>query len=264
MYDQVEVDLKFLIFGMIIPYACLFPVSPGNQGLKDQVLALKWVRDNIAAFGGNPNSITIFGESVGGTSVQLHMLSPLSRGLFHRGISQSGAAMCFWANTYNASQKALKVGETFKCPTNNSEEMVDCLRKVPARYLASAQLAFIEWFLFPFVVFGPTVEYNHEGAFMTKSPEQYYVDGEAQKVTWINGLNPDEFGWIVAAMFWARAHMEDINNEWDRVGPIFLALDYNSTEVNVERARKIWDFYMGSEKLSFETRRQFSHVSYVA
>jgi carboxylesterase type B len=57
-------------------------VCPGNNGLKDQVAALRWVRDNIAAFGGNPSSVTIFGNGAGGASVQYHMLSPASRGVW--------------------------------------------------------------------------------------------------------------------------------------------------------------------------------------
>lgn len=53
---------------------------PGNNGLKDQVMILKWVEENIAAFGGNPNDVTIFGQSSGGASVGLHMFSHLSKG----------------------------------------------------------------------------------------------------------------------------------------------------------------------------------------
>ena len=57
---------------------------PGNAGLRDQSLALKWVNQNIANFGGNPGMVTIFGESAGALSVSLHLLSPLSAGLFQR------------------------------------------------------------------------------------------------------------------------------------------------------------------------------------
>uniref|UniRef100_A0A1B0GND0 Carboxylic ester hydrolase n=1 Tax=Phlebotomus papatasi TaxID=29031 RepID=A0A1B0GND0_PHLPP len=70
---------------------------PGNAGLKDQTMALRWVKDNIFYFGGNPNCVTLFGESAGGASVHYHLISNLSRGLFHRAIIQSGSAFNHWA-----------------------------------------------------------------------------------------------------------------------------------------------------------------------
>lgn len=59
------------------------PDCPGNCGLKDQALAMKWVKNNIDKFGGDPENITIFGESAGGISVHLHMISPYSRGILN-------------------------------------------------------------------------------------------------------------------------------------------------------------------------------------
>lgn len=70
---------------------------PGNAGLKDQNLALRWVKNNIHHFGGDPNNVTLIGESAGGCSVHHHMLSKQSKGLFHKGVPMSGNALHSWA-----------------------------------------------------------------------------------------------------------------------------------------------------------------------
>jgi cholinesterase len=66
---------------------------PGNAGLKDQTLALKWIKDNIKNFGGDPDNVTLFGTSAGGASVHYHMISDKSKGLFHRAIPMSGTSL---------------------------------------------------------------------------------------------------------------------------------------------------------------------------
>ena len=70
---------------------------PGNAALKDQNLALKWVKNNIHHFGGDSNNITLFGESAGACSVHHHMLSERSKGLFHKAIPMSGCALNNWS-----------------------------------------------------------------------------------------------------------------------------------------------------------------------
>jgi para-nitrobenzyl esterase len=92
----VTLNYRLGIFGFMA-HPALSKESPnhvsGNYGFLDQVAALKWVRENIAGFGGDPNNVTIFGESAGAVSVAAHLCSPLSRGLFHRAILQSPAIL---------------------------------------------------------------------------------------------------------------------------------------------------------------------------
>jgi len=103
--------------------------APGNFGMKDQVEALRWVKKNIAAFGGDANRVTIFGESAGGMSVHFHTLSPLSNGLFQAGISESGSALMPLSFRVNGMlSQAQRLADAAGCPTENSEELVSCLR----------------------------------------------------------------------------------------------------------------------------------------
>ena len=85
----------------------------GNQGFRDQIAALEWVQSNISKFGGNPENVTIFGESAGSWSVNVLQASPLSQGLFHKVIGQSGARLLPLTHLTTAtdySESALEVG----------------------------------------------------------------------------------------------------------------------------------------------------------
>lgn len=118
---------------------------PGNFGLKDKILVLKWIQENIISFGGDNTRVTIFGNSAGAASVTYLMQSPLATGLFHRAISQSGINLSYWARPAEpgvSAKRASKVGHIVGCPLkkhnnkNNNNitddvnwaEMVNCLR----------------------------------------------------------------------------------------------------------------------------------------
>lgn len=74
----------------------------------DQALAIRWLKDNAKAFGGNPDLITLFGESAGGSAVNLHLLSPVTRGLATRGIIQSGTLNAPWSHI--SAERAVDIG----------------------------------------------------------------------------------------------------------------------------------------------------------
>ena len=78
--------------GWALPGFAVLDGAPTNLGLRDQIAALQWVRDNVAAFGGDPGYVTVFGESAGGMSVATLMASPAAQGLFHRAASRAGSA----------------------------------------------------------------------------------------------------------------------------------------------------------------------------
>lgn len=114
--------------------------ASGNQGLRDQIAALHWVRENIEKFGGNPENVTIFGESAGSLSVSLLQASPLAKGLFHRVIGQSGGAfqpMWYRDRTTTYAESAEQTGQKFVqalIPDNEAPSLT-ALRELPAEHI---------------------------------------------------------------------------------------------------------------------------------
>ncbi|XP_072309586.1 bile salt-activated lipase-like [Eucyclogobius newberryi] len=102
------------------------PDLPGNYGLWDQQAAIAWVHRNIRSFGGDPNNITLFGESAGGASVNFQILTPHNKGLIRRAISQSGVALCPWGIIQSPRRVAEEVALKVNCPTDS--RMAACLK----------------------------------------------------------------------------------------------------------------------------------------
>ena len=122
--------------------------APGNLGLHDQYLVLLWVRDNIAVFGGDPGNISLMGVSAGAMCIMCHLISPFSRGLFHRAISLSGSYSSVLlhndrAPRYYATALALRLG--YSGDKDNSRDLLAFLQTVSSQDILAAQLMFKDW-----------------------------------------------------------------------------------------------------------------------
>lgn len=164
------------------------------MGLKDQTLALKFVRDNIQQFGGDPGQVTIFGESAGGASVHFHMLSDMSKGLFHKAISQSGLAVNPWALTNDPVSQARKFASNLGCSSDNSKEVVFCMKNLTAMEVVSGHLGVSDPLREIIDVFVPTVELNitDGNTFLAEHPKKLLQAGKINKVPAIIGFNSEE------------------------------------------------------------------------
>jgi para-nitrobenzyl esterase len=153
----------------------------GDYGLMDQQAALRWVRRNIASFGGDPHNVTIFGESAGGLSVLSQVASPQARGLFDRAIVESGS--------YNLTQASLSsaetAGEAFAASAGCTSQTAACLRSLPVSAILASQTAA-----------GYTPNINSE--VLPETLKTAFAAGNFNRVPVINGTNRDEWRLFVA------------------------------------------------------------------
>ena len=173
------------------------PEATGNMGLKDQIFVLKWVQENIDKFGGDRDNVTLFGLSAGSASVEYLLISPLSKGLFHKAILQSGSSLNHWALNYEPNKLVLKLLEKmgYSGSTNNNREIYEYLLASPASLLIEASSKAIEdvtnKMYFGFV---PTIEkdFGNDYAVITDSPYNLLIQGKFNRVPVIKGFCNNE------------------------------------------------------------------------
>ncbi|XP_012525770.2 venom carboxylesterase-6 [Monomorium pharaonis] len=238
-------------------------VLPGNMGLKDQSMALRWVSENIEWFGGDPQKVTLVGLSAGGASVHYHYLSQLSAGLFQNGISFSGTALTCAAQTENSLEKAKKLSALMGCPTTTSRDMIRCMRYRPARAIVQASSEFMPFLKTPFAPFGPVVErFGTEAPFIDKTPVEIINSGNVQDVPWITGITSEEGLYPVAEFINNDENLKLLNDNWDDLAPHFLDFNYTiPKDKHVEIARLIKKHYFGTKPIDRHSTKELIQMT---
>ncbi|XP_070490460.1 venom carboxylesterase-6-like [Chironomus tepperi] len=237
-------------------------VLPGNLGMKDQVEALKWVQRNIKAFNGDPDKVTLVGYSAGGASVQMHYMSPLSKGLFKNGISHSGNALNPWVFMENARSKAHKVAEYMDCPYDDHQKMLECLKQKPTEELVVTLKNFQPFLYNPFSPLGLVVEPAHESAFISEHPRTLLENGKFSHRPWLFTQVKDE-GLYPGAEFYSKPeYLDEIDKNWEAIAPYIL--HYNDETDNKDKLAKassmIREFYIGDGKICRNNFKAFINI----
>nr|XP_003218004.1 PREDICTED: acetylcholinesterase [Anolis carolinensis] len=172
-------------------FLSLPPAVPGNMGLWDQHLALTWIKQNAAAFGGDPKRVTIFGHSAGAASVGFHLLSPKSEPLFAQAVLQSGAIYAS-ASPGKAKNNSLEFSQLLGCGEGNENEIVSCLQDKNAVEFPQHEASLSKKKpLYP--VFEPTAD----GEFLTDDPQSLLDSQHVQIKPVLTGVASDEAAPIV-------------------------------------------------------------------
>lgn len=184
----VTLNYRLNVFGFmgLTELAAEDPAYPyaGNQALLDQRAALLWVQDNIAAFGGDPDNVTIFGESAGSFDVCAHVVSPMSAGLFHRAISESGGCTVGVQSAESSVAASDILAEAVGCDA--APDRLACMRAAPLADLLDAGP------LVALVGEGTNLALSVDGGFLPERPRETFDRGELPRIPYLMGSNSDE------------------------------------------------------------------------
>ncbi|XP_014300470.1 juvenile hormone esterase isoform X2 [Microplitis demolitor] len=211
--DVVVVVISYRL-GLLGFLSLDLPEATGNAGLKDQILALKWVNKNIKKFGGNPNNVTIFGISSGASSVDYHILSDKSQGLFHRSISMSGSSLCFWSitTTPQIQNYAYQVAHNMGYTVNNNTELLKLLQNESAEKMIKAA-AKITSNKRPFK---PVIENENiagDSAFITKCFIEKFKTGNFNRLPHMMGFMAQEAILYLAPLTKLKQNVRELRNK---------------------------------------------------
>ncbi|XP_013148722.1 PREDICTED: para-nitrobenzyl esterase-like [Papilio polytes] len=237
-------------------FLCLgTPDVPGNAGMKDQVALLRWVKKNIATFGGNPNDVTIIGYSAGSSSVDLLMLSPMTKGLFNKVIPESGANMAAFSVQVNPVENAKAYAKLISFSGNEDDvyALEEFYKTVPKDFLHSVDILQNKDSTF---FFSPCVERDvGEEMFLDDSPFNILKNGRQHKLPMLYGFAEME-GLFRIPLF--DMWKDSMNEKFSDYLPGDLHFESESEKEEV--AERIKRFYFGNKPVGEETI--FRYIDY--
>ncbi|XP_051831023.1 carboxylesterase 3-like isoform X2 [Antechinus flavipes] len=171
-------------------------IAPGNWGFLDLVAALQWVQSNIAHFGGDPNCVTISGQSAGGMSVSALVLSPMTKGLFHKAITQSGVLTTSGIITDHPQSTFHEIARLFGCEGSDSATLFQCLQ-TKENMIFNRKLSIL-----------PLIQATVDGVFLPKFPEELLLEKKFPRIPYLLGVNNHEFGYMIPSA-WMILNLKD-------------------------------------------------------
>ncbi|XP_017776429.1 PREDICTED: esterase E4-like [Nicrophorus vespilloides] len=234
--------------------------ATGNYGLLDQLEALKWVKANIAAFGGNPDSVTIAGSGSGGFSVSLHLVSPLSKGLYHKAIIASGSAYGNIPILNNQLNLVKKVAKKLSCAVENNADMMKCLKEKPAKDLAATNSELREIVKDPHYTWLPTIEQDFgQNRFLTMHPLSLLNHGQVANVPIMIAQTNDEFGFKAFNVILNETLLQEYDKNFEKMAPISFIYERDTDNSKVI-SKALRTFYWESGKIDNTTLPKIAEI----